>query len=58
MCVYLCFDVGHGRVTEFQSVSVEDFVEFMLFWKMLFDYLQEELTNFYFDCLTIRWVKS
>ena len=32
----------------FQSVSVKGFVEFMLFWKMLIDYLQKELTNFCF----------
>ena len=26
-----------ARLTQFQSVSVKDFVEFMFFWKMLFD---------------------
>ena len=54
MCVYLCFDVAYARVTQFQSVSVKDFVEFM---KMLFDEMQKEFSSFSFDSLTIRWVE-
>ena len=35
----------------------ENVWEFMFFWKMLFNYLQEELTNFCFDKLTTKSVE-
>jgi len=37
--------VGHAAVTDFPVVLVEDFVEYMLAWKVLLDQFEEKFVS-------------
>ena len=39
------FNIGHATVADFDVVLVEDFVKFMLSWKVLLDEVQENSSD-------------
>ena len=56
MSVNILFDVGHTGIADFDGVSVECFMQAVIFGKFVIKYFRKCTADVCGDILTVRWI--